>query len=100
MQKIRDAYMTTAALIMPVSYERNHEDGFMYERPRPQHKVVLVTLPDGSRYDKDGGQDLLDAVKAAGEIDLSDGWQRYEYSEYGSPAWEEEVWMMERNTRW
>ena len=100
MQKIKGASCGNAASIMPVSYERNPEDGFMYERPRPQHLVVLVTLPDGSRYEKDGGDDLLAAVKEAGEIDLSDGWQRYEYSEYGSPAWEEEVWMMERNTRW
>ena len=88
---IAQATIGRAALILPVSYSRNSEDGFMYEDARPQNNVVMAILPDGTRWMKDGEQDLLDSVKAAGEIDIMDGWTRHPYSVYGSSAWQEEM---------
>ena len=58
------------------------------EDPRPQHSVVLVTLESGDRFMKEGGNELLMAVQAAGVLDLSeDGWV-HQGEEYGSEAWQ------------
>ena len=98
---IKDAYMGRACDMMPVEVKRNDEDGFMYEVPRPIHTMVMVTLLDGSRYFRDGDQELLNAVEKAGEIYVcGGGWTQFPYSEYGSPAWEREVERIEYDERW
>ena len=95
---IEEAYTTTADKILPVEYRRHWEDGFMYEVRRPTTPIVMVVTVRGVKYYKEGDQALCDAIEAEGTVTPSDGWNKFPYPKYGSPAWQDE--QIRNHSQW
>ena len=87
---IKEAYLTTADKVLPVTYKRHWEDGDLYEEPRPTHNVVMVVHEDGRREYKKGEQDMIDRLLAGDLRDLSEGYWSKHSPVYLSEAWAEE----------
>ena len=97
---IKEAYLTTADKVLPVTYKRHWEDGFLYEEPRPTHNVVMVVYEDGRREYKKGEQDMITRLLAGDLRDLSEGYWAKHSPVYGSEAWESLVMEYVQGLRW